>query len=134
MSRAVWVCPVAVPVFHRRDKCPRGFSLPEASWFASKPRDHGSLERGFHQLQGRAFQRARYSTDTAGCCGEGLGNCIALCQSVDPCGQSGTSENPQTSGGLLPVRSRGTAGSHFQDLLLNTSVYLSRKWAGKYSL
>lgn len=55
MSRAVWACPVAVPVFHRRDKCPRGFSLPEASWFASKPRDHGSLERGFHQLPGQGF-------------------------------------------------------------------------------
>lgn len=50
MMQAVWVCPLAVPVFFRRDKCPRGYFLPEASWFALEPCDHGSLEGGFHQL------------------------------------------------------------------------------------
>lgn len=60
MAQAVlWVCPMAVPVFRRRDKCPRGYPLPEASWFALKPRDHGSLERGFHQLPGQGFSEGQ---------------------------------------------------------------------------
>lgn len=36
-------------------KCPRGYFLPEASWFASEPCDRGSLERGFHQLPEPGF-------------------------------------------------------------------------------
>lgn len=43
------------PLFRRRDKCPRGYFLPEASWFASEPCDPGSLERGFHQLPEPGF-------------------------------------------------------------------------------
>lgn len=53
--QAVCVCPLVVPVFRRRDKCPRGYFLPEASWFASEPCDLGSLERGFHQLPEPGF-------------------------------------------------------------------------------
>lgn len=57
----------------------------------------GALLRGdFISFQSRVFQRAWGILDTEGCIGRGLGNCTVLCQSVDPRGQSGISENPQT--------------------------------------
>lgn len=126
---AVWVCPLAVPAFRRRASAHAGISSQRP---AGLHRNHVivALLRGdFISFQSRAFQRAWGVIDRESCIGTGLGNCTILCLSVDPCGQSSISENPQTLCVSEPQvtsslgRSRGAAGGHCQVLLLSTSVY-----------
>lgn len=96
-----------------------------------------ALLRGdFISFQSRAFQRAWGFIDTEGRIGRGVGNCTVFCQSVDPCGQSCISENPQTlcisesHVASSMGRSRDATGGRWQALLLSTSVYPSKKWSG----